>query len=134
MAEPTAKRQKTDVAAEVCGYGGCDDLENAARACCLACLQKFVNVEPPLHKEVIEYAVKHVADRSSWCCKAKRELDCCGTVDMLLTAAAAAAVDAEDTSYKPDLSREIVKACTVGCLHCTVALLKYQDSHLGDRK
>eukprot|EP00953_Heterococcus_sp_UTEX-ZZ885_P016943 9509-Heterococcus_DN1.PRE.2 len=130
MTEPIAKRQRTDAAAAVCADGGCEDLERAARVCCLACLHKLVNAEPPLRRSVLETAVEHIADRSSWSYKPDPELDCCGSLNVLLTAAAAA----EDTGFKPDLSRGIKETCRMGCLHCTLALLSYTHTHAGDER
>jgi hypothetical protein len=132
MAEPIAKRQRTGAVAEVCTHGGCDDLKSAARACCLACLRKLANAEPPLHREELLCAVQYVAGRSSWNNKAKPELDCCGSLNILLTAAGVASV--KNSDHKPYLSLELEKASKLGCLHCTLALLRYLDTHLGDKR
>jgi hypothetical protein len=130
MTEPASKRQRIDAAARNCSSGGCEDLEKAARARCLACLHTFVSVEPPLSREAIESAVKHGAGRSSWCCRAHHELDCCGSVNILLTAAAAAT--RANSERRSDLSCEVAKACRMRCLRCTLALLRYLDTHLGE--
>jgi hypothetical protein len=130
MAEPIAKRQRIDAAAEVCAQDGCEDLQSAARTCCLPCLSKLANAEPPLSREVIESAVQHVADRSNrWRLRKATTLrDCCGSLDILLTAAA----DATVVKSEPvDLSCEVGRACETGCLNCTFELLKYVDAHLG---
>jgi hypothetical protein len=131
MAEPVAKRQKTDAATQP--HGGCDSLEGAARSCCTACLHKFVKVEPPLSRKEIEKAVKHVAGRTKrWRSSAmNRAPDCCNSLKLLLSAASAATAVAEDSEHVAGLSSEAVRACETACSVCTLELLKYQDAHLG---
>jgi hypothetical protein len=128
MAEPVAKRQRTDAAAQP--HDACNSLDGAARSCCTTCLHKFVKVEPPLSRKEIEQAVKHVAGRTTrWRSSAmNRAPDCCNSLKLLLSAASAATAAAEDSEHAEGLSSEAVRACETGCSVCTLELLKYQDA------